>query len=145
MPAGDTASITSAAPRFEPPAVSVLTPAYNAAEYLPATIESVLTQSFSSFELLIVDDGSTDATADIGHEYARRDPRVKIIGRPNGGISAARNTGLRRASGAFVALLDSDDSWAPTFLARQLDLFARFPEVDVVTANAWNSGGELDG
>jgi hypothetical protein len=125
--------------------VSVLTPAYNAAEYLPATIESVLNQSFSSFELLIVDDGSTDGTAEIARSYARQDPRVKVVGRPNGGISAARNTGLRRASGAFIALLDSDDSWAPVFLARQLDLFARFPDVDVVTANAWNCGGELDG
>jgi GT2 family glycosyltransferase len=123
------------------PVVSVVTPAYNAARYLPETLRSVLGQTFSDLELIIVDDGSTDDTLAVARRLAATDCRVRIIATPNSGPAAARNTALRSARGAFVALLDSDDLMAPEYLARQLAVFDAFPEASVVTANAVNRGG----
>jgi glycosyltransferase involved in cell wall biosynthesis len=117
--------------------VSVVMPAYNVAPYLGAAIESVLDQTFTDLELFVVDDGSTDATPDIAAAWAGRDPRVRVLQKPNGGISSARNHALRAASGAVIAILDSDDMWSPTFLATQMRIFDRQPEIDIVTGNAW--------
>lgn len=127
------------------PAVSVIMPAYNVAAYLAAAIESVLEQSFADLELLVVDDGATDESPRIADEYERRDARVRVLHRPNGGISAARNTALREARGAVFAILDGDDLWEPGFLASQLAVLDRRPDVDIVTGNAWFLGGESSG
>jgi GT2 family glycosyltransferase len=127
--------------RSRAPAVTVVTPAYNAARYLPETVGSVLGQSFSNLELIIVDDGSTDDTLAVARRLAATDPRVSVVSTPNGGAAAARNTALRFARGEFVALLDSDDLLVPDYLARQLAVFDAFPEASVVTANAVNCGG----
>jgi glycosyltransferase involved in cell wall biosynthesis len=127
------------------PAVSVITAAYNVAPYLPAAIESVLSQTFSDFELLVVDDGATDESPRIAQDYARRDARVRVLHRPNGGISAARNTALREGRAPVFAILDGDDLWEPEFLASQLAVLERRPEIDLVTGNAWFLGGPLDG
>ena len=94
-------------------AVSVIMPAYNVAPYVGAAIGSVLDQTFTDLELIVIDDGSTDATFEIAAACAARDPRVRLLRKPNGGISSARNHGLRAASGAFIAILDSDDLWSP--------------------------------
>jgi glycosyltransferase involved in cell wall biosynthesis len=126
------------------PTVSVITPAYNVAPYIAETIESVLAQTVADLEMIVVDDGSTDGTFEVASKYARRDPRVRLLRQANGGISTARNHGLRHASGEFVAILDSDDIWLPTFLERQLPLFERH-DVDIVTGNAWFLGSRLDG
>jgi glycosyltransferase involved in cell wall biosynthesis len=117
--------------------VSVVMPAYNVAPYLGAAIESVMDQTFTDLELIIVDDGSTDATPEIAAACAARDPRVRLLQQPNGGISSARNLGLRAASGAVIAILDSDDMWSPGFLAAQMRILERRPEIDIVTGNAW--------
>jgi glycosyltransferase involved in cell wall biosynthesis len=125
--------------------VSVVTPAFNAAPYLADTVRSCLAQTYKEFELLIVDDGSTDATASIAEQFASADNRVRVFRGTNGGVSAARNIAFAHASGAFVALLDSDDVWMPTYLAEQLATLQKFPTADVVTANAINLGGHRDG
>lgn len=109
------------------PAVSVIVPTFNRAGLLPRAIGSVLGQSFEDFEVLIVDDGSTDETAEVVARY--EDPRVRYLAQPrNAGVSAARNRGLREARGDLVAFLDSDDEWLPGKLAQQVELFRRVPD-----------------
>jgi glycosyltransferase involved in cell wall biosynthesis len=127
------------------PAVSIITPAFNAAPFLGHTIESALAQTFQDFELLIADDGSRDDTVELAREWARRDPRVSVLTGANGGTSAARSRAMQRARGSYFALLDSDDIWFPTFLAAQMAIFDRHPEADLVTGNAYNLGGPFDG
>jgi glycosyltransferase involved in cell wall biosynthesis len=127
------------------PTVSVITPAYNVASYLGEAIESVLAQTFGDLELIIVDDGSTDATFQIASEYARTDRRIRLVQEENRGISGARNRALRMATGSFLAILDSDDVWLPTYLERQLAILISDPSCDIVTGNAWFLGGAQDG
>jgi len=127
------------------PTISIITPAYNVSEFLPQTVASALAQTWRDFEMLIVDDGSTDQTADVARAWARADPRVRVFTRDNGGIAAARNTAIEHARGEYFALLDGDDVWHPTFLEAQMRLFERKRNVDVVTGNAYNLGGGLDG
>lgn len=127
------------------PAVSVITPAYNVAPYIAETIESVLAQTFGDFELIVVDDGSSDETFAITSGYVRRDRRVRLLRQSNSGISAARNYALRVASGPQVAILDGDDAWVPRYLECQMAILNEHPEVDIVTGNAWFLGGPLDG
>ncbi len=127
------------------PAVSVIMPAYNVAAYLGAAIDSVLAQTFADLELLIVDDGSTDGSARIAGTRARRDPRVRLMRRPNGGIAAARNDALRAATSPVLAILDSDDLWAPAYLESQMAILDRHPDIDIVTGNAVLLGGPHDG
>jgi glycosyltransferase involved in cell wall biosynthesis len=115
------------------PKVSVVIPAYNTASYLPEAIESVLQQTYQDFEILIVDDGSTDNTAEIALSYA---PRVKLIKKENGGPAAARNTGMQHATGEFIAFLDSDDSWVPDKLAEQVALLDTNPAIGLVYGKA---------
>ncbi len=127
------------------PVVSILTPAYNSAAFIAETIESVLQQTWSDFELLIIDDGSTDGTMDVVQSAARGDSRVKTFGSAHGGPAVARNEGLKHARGQFFALLDSDDVWDPRYLSEQLSLLRWYPEVSIVSANVVNRGGALDG
>jgi glycosyltransferase involved in cell wall biosynthesis len=124
------------------PTVSVVVPTYNRAGLLPRALDSALAQTFGDLEVLVVDDGSTDATAALVNGYAARDGRVRYLRQPeNAGVSAARNRGLREARGALVAFLDSDDEWLPYKLARQVDLFRRSPEaVGLVYGGVENVG-----
>jgi len=89
--------------------ISIIIPAYNVAGYIEICLESVLAQTYTDFEVIVVDDGSTDATGDIADSYARSDSRVKTIHQPNGGVSAARNAGIEAASGEFFLFFDGDD------------------------------------
>lgn len=125
------------------PSVSVITPAWNAGEFIRETIESVRAQTFTDWELVIVDDGSTDDTVAIVESYRALDPRVRLVRQPNSGPSTARNHGMRVAAGDFFAFLDSDDTWHPTFLAAQLAVFARYPDTALVTGNGYHRGGPL--
>lgn len=129
----------SAAPR-----VSVITIFHNAEAYLREAVESVLIQDFEDYELLLVDDGSTDTSSSIALEYERRDRRVRYLkhsGHANRGMSATRNLGLSKARGEFVAFIDSDDRWRKHKLSEQLDLLDKMPEIDAVSGSVlyWKS------
>jgi glycosyltransferase involved in cell wall biosynthesis len=127
------------------PIVSIVTPAYNSAAFIGETVESVLRQTWPAFELLIIDDGSTDHTMDVARAAAGGDARVKSFSSPHAGPAVARNVGLQHASGEFFALLDSDDVWDPRYLSEQLALLQRQPEISIVSANVVSRGGPLDG
>ena len=99
---------------MQPVKVSVIMPAYNRETYIRESIDSVLAQRFTDFELIVVDDGSTDATAAIVESYTDR--RIRLIRQSNRGVSVARNTGLEAARGRFITFLDSDDLYYPDFL-----------------------------
>lgn len=93
------------------PYFHIIIPVYNVADYIPQCIDSVLSQSFKDYEIILVDDGSTDNSGDICDEYAKRDSRIKVIHKPNGGLSSARNAALDVAKGEFIIFIDSDDYW----------------------------------
>jgi glycosyltransferase involved in cell wall biosynthesis len=127
------------------PAVSVVTPAWNASEYIGATLDSVLAQTLADWEMIVVDDGSTDDTVPIVERYAALDPRIRLVRQQNAGPSAARNRAMREARGRFFAFLDSDDLWHPGFLAAQLAVFERHADTGLVTGNGVFLGGPFDG
>jgi glycosyltransferase involved in cell wall biosynthesis len=109
--------------------VSVIIPAYNAAAFLQETIESVLSQTFTDWELLVVDDGSTDQTPDIVQHYQKVDSRIQLIRQANQGVSATRNSGVANSQGDYIAFLDADDQWLPQKLSAHLAHLAAKPEV----------------
>jgi glycosyltransferase involved in cell wall biosynthesis len=113
------------------PQVSVVIPAYNAAPVLPEAIASVQDQTFTDWELIIVDDGSRDGTADIAHQLAETDNRIRVIHQNNQGVSVARNIGVSQSCGSIIAFLDADDLWVPTKLATHLAAFASNPHLGV--------------
>jgi glycosyltransferase involved in cell wall biosynthesis len=125
--------------------VSVIMPVYNVARYLHAAVESVIAQTMSDWELILVNDGSTDNSLTIAREYAAREPRIRVEAKPNGGISSARNQALRLATGEFLAILDSDDAWDPSFLETQVGILRTRAEIDIVTGNALDLGGRFTG
>lgn len=100
----------------EQPLVSVIVAAYNVERYLPAALESVLAQTYKNLEILVVDDGSTDKTPGICDTYARKDSRIRVIHKENGGLSDARNAALPVASGDYIAYLDGDDRMQPCMI-----------------------------
>ncbi|MBD2578575.1 glycosyltransferase family 2 protein [Oscillatoria sp. FACHB-1406] len=102
------------------PRVSVIIPAYNAEVWLERTVNSVLAQSDRDFEIIIVDDGSSDRTVEIATELSQRDGRIVILQQSNSGVAAARNFGIANARGEFIAPLDADDIWYPQHLEKQV-------------------------
>ncbi len=115
--------------------VSVIIPAYNAASYIKDTLDSVFAQTYRSFQVIVVNDGSPDAEALEEVLLPYRD-RIVYIKQENRGLSGARNTGLRAAEGNMVALLDADDIWAPDYLEEQTKFLREHPEYDLVYCNA---------
>ena len=112
------------------PLVSIVMPAYNAEQYIDEAIASVLAQSHSNWQLLVVNDGSTDRTAEILGRYD--DPRIKVFHQTNGGIGNARNKGLAHVRGAFLCFLDSDDVLPANSIGSRIAIFQRFPDTDMV-------------
>lgn len=106
------------------PLVSVIIPTYNRAWSIKESIDSVLSQDFNDFELIVIDDGSTDHTIEILNSYGKD---IFVIHQRNQGVSSARNRGLMKASGSFIAFLDSDDLWLPGKLSLQVDYFNSNP------------------
>ncbi len=128
------------------PRVTVIMPAYNVEAYIAESIESVLNQTYTDWELVIVNDGSTDRTGEIAARFAAAHPgRIRVITQANRGLAGARNAALRAGAGSVFALLDSDDEWAPAYLAEQLRILDAEPDVDIVTGNAFTRGGREDG
>jgi len=111
------------------PQISVVIPVYNAAATIAASVGSVLAQTFSDFEIIAVDDGSSDESLALLLGLAGRDPRIQVISQRNGGVSSARNLGVETASAPLVAFLDSDDLWACDKLALHVALHAEMPEL----------------
>jgi len=123
------------------PLVTVIIPTYNRGWILKEAIDSVLSQDFEDFELIVVDDGSTDNTRDILDGYARD---IIVLRQDNRGVSAARNAGIASASGQLIAFLDSDDLWLPGKLSRQVDFFNSNPEALICqTEELWVRNGIL--
>ncbi len=106
--------------------VSVIIPAYNIDKYLAETLDSVLAQTYSHFEVMIVNDGSTDRTLEIAQEYAAKDDRIRVISQPNQGVSLTRNHGIRETTGELIAFLDGDDRWHPGKLKAHVEHFESF-------------------
>ncbi len=94
------------------PTVSIIVPVYNVEKYLEECVEGVLSQTFTDFELLLIDDGSTDSSGDLCDQIAKRDTRIRVFHKSNGGLSSARNKGMDEAEGSWIVFLDSDDKWA---------------------------------
>jgi glycosyltransferase involved in cell wall biosynthesis len=115
--------------------VSVVLPAYEAAATIAGAVASVLRQTESDFELIVVDDGSADGTAEVVERF--EDPRVRIVRRENRGAAAARNTGVNTAAAPLVAFIDSDDLWLPGFLAGMREIFEREPATALAYTDAW--------
>ncbi len=112
------------------PKVSVVIPAYNAMTYLPETITSVLQQTYTDFEVVVVNDGSTDKIEEWIVQIS--DPRIKLVSQANLGLAGARNTGIRESQGKYLAFLDADDLWEPTKLEKQVKILEKNPEVGLV-------------
>lgn len=106
--------------------VSVIIPAYNAAAWVNRAINSALAQTYTQREVLVVNDGSTDTTAEVLAKYG---DTIRVLTQPNGGLSSARNTGIREAQGEFLAFLDADDYWLPEKVARQVTCLQQDPGV----------------
>lgn len=103
--------------------VSLIIPIYNTAKYLPACLNSVLNQTYKNLEIILIDDGSTDDSGKIADDYKKRDNRIKVLHQTNSGQSAARNNGLKLATGVFLGFIDSDDEIKPTFVEDLLSAF----------------------
>jgi glycosyltransferase involved in cell wall biosynthesis len=114
--------------------VTVLMPVYNCEKYVREAIDSVLEQTFTDFEFLIINDGSTDSTLEIINSYA--DPRIKVISKENGGVSCALNTGLKHAAGKYIARFDADDICYPNRLKEQYEFMVAHPEYVMIGADA---------
>lgn len=115
--------------------VSVIIPTYNRAAFLPVAVKSVLAQTHRNFEMIIIDDGSTDGTEETVKKFQDKDGRIKYFYQENRGVSAACNLGIRKASGDFFAFLDSDDEWFPEKTEKQLALFSANPGLGFVGCN----------
>ncbi len=113
------------------PLVSVIIPSYNRAEYIEDTVQSVLDQSYKELEIIFVDDGSNDTTEDILKKYVARN-QLTYIRQENQGVSIARNRGIDRAQGEYVAFLDDDDIWYPSKLEKQVEIMMKYPEFVMV-------------
>ena len=119
--------------------VSIVLPVYNGERYLASAIDSVLSQTYSDWELLIVDDGSVDESAAISDDYAGKDSRIKVFHQPNGGVNSARAKGVDNASGEYLAFLDADDIFSPDALEYWV---GNFRDTDDLIAT-WNKESEI--
>lgn len=120
------------------PLFSIIVPAYNVVEYIDECIESILDNSLEDYEIVLVDDGSSDGTSRLVDKWMRRDTRVKAIHQENGGLSAARNSGLAVAQGKYVVFVDADDCLAPWALADLVAIIHEASEPDVIITEMSN-------
>jgi len=118
---------------LKPPLISVIIPAYNAERFIAKTLESVLSQTYQNIEILVVDDGSTDTTAEIVKSFAQKDRRIILLQQSNAGVAVARNLAIEKSKGEYIAPIDADDIWYPPNLEKQIEcLIKSEPTVGVV-------------
>ncbi|MDN5288995.1 MAG: Chondroitin synthase [Mucilaginibacter sp.] len=125
-----------------PAVITIVVPAYNQAEYLAETLDSVLAQIHTDWECIIVNDGSSDDTELIAKQYIAKDPRFKYVFQQNSGLSAARNMGISQASGKYILPLDADDLIDPAYVESGLKAFSLNPNLALVYAKARKFGAE---
>lgn len=113
--------------------ISVIIPLYNKAGSIAQALDSVLAQEYQDFEVVVVDDGSTDGGASVVENYS--DARIRLVRQENAGVSAARNRGIEEARGEYMAFLDADDVWMPGYLSVQYGLTQKYPQCDVFVTN----------
>lgn len=118
------------------PKVSVIIPCFNQGDYLAEALDSVMKQTFTDWECIIINDGSTDSTKDVADKYCQKDSRFIYIEQSNQGPSIARNTGILSSHGEFILPLDADDLIAPSYLSMAMDYFANHPETQIVYCKA---------
>ena len=126
------------------PIISVIIPAYNAANHIEATINSVQAQTYTNWEVWVVDDESSDGTYAMVQEIQAQDPRIHLIRQKNTGQGGARNTGIQNSQGEWIALLDADDIWMPEKLEKQIQVVAQDPEIDLVYTGWRNFSDQED-
>jgi glycosyltransferase involved in cell wall biosynthesis len=119
------------------PLVSVIVPAYNAETFIERTLNSVLSQTYKNIEVLVVDDGSSDQTAEIVRSMAQQDSRVVLLHQKNSGVAAARNFAIQKSQGEFIAPIDADDLWYPENLEKQVQCFLQ-ADLAVGVVYAWS-------
>ena len=120
--------------------ISVIVPVYNAGKYLHRCVDSILAQTFTDFELLLIDDGSKDRSASICDEYAAKDARVRVFHKENGGVSSARNVGLDNANGDYIMFVDSDDYMLP-HMCELMTATIEHKKADLVVCGTTETGG----
>ena len=113
--------------------ISIVIPLYNKEKQIANTLQSVFKQTFQDFEIVVVDDGSTDNSVEEVEKFD--DSRIRLIYQTNAGVSAARNRGIEEARGELIAFLDADDEWKPEYLATQYGLYQKYPECSVYACN----------
>ena len=114
--------------------ISIITPIYQAEKYLENLINSIINQTYHDWELLLIDDGSTDGSAEICNRYAHKDKRIRVFHKANGGVSSARNQAMDMAKGDYLAFADSDD-WVEANWLEQLYTIAKEQEADIVVSD----------
>ena len=123
---------------FENYKVSIIIPVYNREEYLDRCISSMINQTFSNIEIILINDGSTDGSAEICDSYAQKDSRITVIHKPNGGVSSARNAGLEIMTGDYLCFCDSDDYFAPEMVEKSLKQILA-EDADMCTFNSYHN------
>jgi len=122
--------------KMKSPLVSVIIPAYNAEKYIERTLSSVLSQDYENLEIVVIDDGSNDNTADVVKKLADKDKRLQYVHQQNGGVSSARNHGYKLSKGEYLAFLDADDIWLPDNLSKKLAHLQDNPDIGLVHSDA---------
>ncbi|HUX94139.1 MAG TPA: glycosyltransferase [Bacteroidales bacterium] len=128
------------------PLISVISPAYNHEKYIAECIQSVQAQTYTNWEMIIIDDGSSDSTFSIATEYAGRDPRIRPFTQKNVGIfrlAESYNFALKQSSGRYIAILECDDLWLPDKLQKQVDILEQNPQSVLSWGKAWLATGDL--
>ena len=118
------------------PRVSVIVPCYKQAQYLPEALDSVLAQTYSHWECIIINDGSTDNTEEIAQQYCEKDKRIKYIYKENEGLSSARNTGIKNSVGVYILPLDADDKIANTYLEKSVKILDEDQKIGILYSEA---------
>ena len=117
------------------PKISVIIPFYNAHKYLTACLNSILNQTYQNLEIILIDDGSTDNSLEIAQSFKKQDPRIQIFTQKNRGPSAARNLGLKKATGDFISFIDSDDTINPDFLTKLKSVYTKSTSLSLCAMN----------
>ena len=124
--------------------LSIIVPVYNVEEYITECIDSILAQTYKDWELILVDDGSTDNSGKICEEYALKDSRIKVIHKENGGLSSARNSGLDIAKGEYITFIDGDDFISPDTIEENINILESQKGIDIIQYPVYYRYGKND-